>query len=162
MANAGSSDSPASSSLDKSSLSIPPQVQYRLYKTRFVGLLAFVRPSRVFFCASSHCTPGHPRLRHWHAMGLVRSNCHTRYSSTVQSLVPSVPNPSLLSAATEFDITVNQVNWLGNILSWIFIPVSLLIPVFCARFGIARCVCPRSVPFSPPHFLPSRLKLVPS
>ncbi|KAG8213882.1 major facilitator superfamily domain-containing protein [Butyriboletus roseoflavus] len=47
--------------------------------------------------------------------------------------------PISTEAATEFDITVDQVNWLGNILSCIFIPVSLFVPIFCSRFGITRC-----------------------
>ncbi|KAG2062460.1 hypothetical protein BDR04DRAFT_965106, partial [Suillus decipiens] len=33
----------------------------------------------------------------------------------------------------------DQVNWLGNIVACTFLPVSLLVPVFCTRFGIRRC-----------------------
>jgi MFS family permease len=47
--------------------------------------------------------------------------------------------PIAPEAAEEFGITVDQVNWLGNVMSFVFIPVSLLIPVFSSRFGITRC-----------------------
>lgn len=42
-------------------------------------------------------------------------------------------------AATDFHISVNQVNWLGNIILCIFLPISILIPVICSRYGIRRC-----------------------
>ncbi|KAF8135477.1 MFS general substrate transporter [Boletus edulis] len=47
--------------------------------------------------------------------------------------------PIAPQAAAEFGISVNQVNWLGNVMACLFIPVSLLVPVFCSRFGITRC-----------------------
>ncbi|KAG1802840.1 MFS general substrate transporter [Suillus plorans] len=47
--------------------------------------------------------------------------------------------PISTDTAQAFDISINQVNWLGNIMSCVFLPVSLLIPIFCARFGIRRC-----------------------
>ncbi|KAJ8582275.1 MFS general substrate transporter [Rhizopogon salebrosus TDB-379] len=40
----------------------------------------------------------------------------------------------------DFAISVTQVNWLGNITSCVYIPVCLLVPVFCTRFGVRRCV----------------------
>ncbi|KAG2368049.1 MFS general substrate transporter [Suillus spraguei] len=43
-------------------------------------------------------------------------------------------------AAQAFDISIYQVNWLGNIVACVFLPVSLLVPIFCTRFGIRRCV----------------------
>ncbi|KAG1732247.1 major facilitator superfamily domain-containing protein [Suillus paluster] len=39
----------------------------------------------------------------------------------------------------DFDISLDQVNWLGNIICCVYIPVSLLVPLFCTRFGIRRC-----------------------
>ncbi|KAF8554732.1 MFS general substrate transporter [Imleria badia] len=95
-----------STSLDKSgitSVAATPNVQYRLYKRRFSGLLGFAFLGFV---------TGMP----WAWFG------------------PIAPE-----AATQFGITVDQVNWLGNILCCIFIPVSLLVPVFTSRFGISRC-----------------------
>ncbi|KAI9569600.1 MFS general substrate transporter [Boletus coccyginus] len=47
--------------------------------------------------------------------------------------------PIATQAATEFDITVDQVNWLGNVMSCVFIPASLLVPIVCSRFGVIRC-----------------------
>ncbi|KAG2078964.1 MFS general substrate transporter [Suillus decipiens] len=47
--------------------------------------------------------------------------------------------PISSDAAQDFDISIDQVNWLGNIVACTFLPVSLLVPVFCTRFGIRRC-----------------------
>ncbi|KAL0956303.1 hypothetical protein HGRIS_002460 [Hohenbuehelia grisea] len=41
--------------------------------------------------------------------------------------------------AQEFGITLDQVNWLGNIVALVYLPVSLLIPVVVARYGVRRC-----------------------
>ena len=42
--------------------------------------------------------------------------------------------------ANDFHISVTQVNWLGNIMSCIYVPASIFIPVICSRYGIRRCV----------------------
>ncbi|KAG1858154.1 MFS general substrate transporter [Suillus subluteus] len=47
--------------------------------------------------------------------------------------------PISTDSARAFHISVDQVNWLGNIISCVYLPVSLLVPVFCSRFGIRRC-----------------------
>ncbi|KAG1732245.1 major facilitator superfamily domain-containing protein [Suillus paluster] len=39
----------------------------------------------------------------------------------------------------DFAISLDQVNWLSNILSCVYLPVSLLVPLLCTRFGIRRC-----------------------
>lgn len=134
----------------------PPHGQYRLYKRRFSGLLGFVRPSPPFWIFS-HYSAGHPRLRHWNAMGLVRPNFHNMYLSNILFCV-SNSSPSFITAATEFGITVDQVNWLSNVICCVFIPVSLSVPIFCSRYGITRCVCAPSVHPSLLHPL-SRHKL---
>jgi MFS transporter, FLVCR family, MFS-domain-containing protein 7 len=62
-------------------------------------------------------------------------------------------------AASQFGITLDQASWLGNVVgkaprlsrfflvptptslpACIYIPTALLIPIFCARYGIRRCV----------------------
>ncbi|KAF8844366.1 MFS general substrate transporter [Paxillus ammoniavirescens] len=61
----------------------------------------------------------------------------------VLGLVTGMPwcwfGPISADTAKDFSISLDQVNWLGNIVSCIYIPVSLLVPVFCSRFGIRRC-----------------------
>ncbi|KAG6331792.1 hypothetical protein ID866_7298 [Astraeus odoratus] len=47
--------------------------------------------------------------------------------------------PIANDTADEFGISLTQVNWLGNIVSCVFIPASIFIPVFSSRFGIRRC-----------------------
>ena len=44
------------------------------------------------------------------------------------------------SVVTEFGYTLDQVNWLGNITSVIYLPVALLVPAICARWNVRRCV----------------------
>ncbi|KAG2078963.1 MFS general substrate transporter [Suillus decipiens] len=59
------------------------------------------------------------------------------------ALVTGMPwawfGPISTNASKAFHISVDQVNWLGNIIACVFLPVSLLVPVLCARFGIRRC-----------------------
>jgi FLVCR family MFS transporter 7 len=44
------------------------------------------------------------------------------------------------NTARDFGITLNEVNWLGNIVQIVYMPVSLLVPVMCARYGIRRAL----------------------
>ncbi|KIM65028.1 hypothetical protein SCLCIDRAFT_23124 [Scleroderma citrinum Foug A] len=41
--------------------------------------------------------------------------------------------------AADFDISLIQVNWLGNIMLCIYLPISIFVPVICSRYGIRRC-----------------------
>ncbi|KAG0703286.1 MFS general substrate transporter [Suillus ampliporus] len=43
------------------------------------------------------------------------------------------------STSEDFGISLDQVDWLGNITSCVYIPVSLLVPLLCTRFGLRRC-----------------------
>ncbi|KIK90790.1 hypothetical protein PAXRUDRAFT_151101 [Paxillus rubicundulus Ve08.2h10] len=62
----------------------------------------------------------------------------------VLGLVTGMPwcwfGPISADTAQDFAISLDQVNWLGNIVSCVYIPISLLVPVFCSHFGIRRCV----------------------
>ncbi|KAJ7358488.1 major facilitator superfamily domain-containing protein [Mycena albidolilacea] len=40
---------------------------------------------------------------------------------------------------SEFGITLDQVNWLGNAMACMYLPVSLAIPEIIRRYGIRRC-----------------------
>lgn len=55
----------------------------------------------------------------------------------------------------EFGITLDEVNWLGNIVAIVYLPVAILIPSVCARWGLRRCVRLRD-----PHSL-AQTKLIP-
>ncbi|KAF6761255.1 major facilitator superfamily domain-containing protein [Ephemerocybe angulata] len=41
--------------------------------------------------------------------------------------------------AAEFNITLDQVNWLGNVMAVLYLPTALLIPGIVSRWGIRRC-----------------------
>ena len=56
-------------------------------------------------------------------------------------------------AATEFGITLDQVNWLGNIIAVVYIAVTPFIPVVCTRYGLKFCV---RVPIPAPLLLGSQ------
>jgi hypothetical protein len=38
------------------------------------------------------------------------------------------------------------VNWLGNIVSCVYLPTAFLIPIITKRYGLKRCVCAVSRP----------------
>ncbi|EIW81787.1 MFS general substrate transporter [Coniophora puteana RWD-64-598 SS2] len=46
--------------------------------------------------------------------------------------------PISTATASDFDISIDAVNWLGNIVAIVYIPVSLMIPLLISRFGIRR------------------------
>ncbi|KAF8160671.1 major facilitator superfamily domain-containing protein [Crassisporium funariophilum] len=43
------------------------------------------------------------------------------------------------NTAAEFGITLDEVNWLGNIVAIVYLPTALLIPSVISRYGIRRC-----------------------
>ncbi|KAH9484995.1 MFS-type transporter [Psilocybe cubensis] len=76
---------------------------YRLYRRRFVGLVALVFLNLI--AAMS-----------WPWFGPISN-----------------------SVASDFNITLDEVNWLGNIVAVVYLPTALLIPVIISRYGIRRC-----------------------
>ncbi|THH16733.1 hypothetical protein EW146_g3954 [Bondarzewia mesenterica] len=43
------------------------------------------------------------------------------------------------SVVTEFGFTLDEVNWLGNIIACIYLPTTFLVPIITRRYGIRRC-----------------------
>ncbi|KAJ7593895.1 MFS general substrate transporter [Mycena floridula] len=43
------------------------------------------------------------------------------------------------NVAAEFGFSLDRVNWLGNIVSLIYLPVAIFLPHFVRRFGVRRC-----------------------
>ncbi|PFH46175.1 hypothetical protein AMATHDRAFT_77780 [Amanita thiersii Skay4041] len=43
------------------------------------------------------------------------------------------------NVSKELDITLDQVNWLGNIIACVYLPTTLLIPPVVSKYGISRC-----------------------
>ncbi|KAF9010646.1 major facilitator superfamily domain-containing protein [Cyathus striatus] len=41
--------------------------------------------------------------------------------------------------ASEFGITLDEVNWLGNIVACVYLPTAILIPIFVSKYGFRRC-----------------------
>ncbi|KAF8348222.1 major facilitator superfamily domain-containing protein [Amanita rubescens] len=80
----------------------PESVHYRLYKQRFVGLVALVLLNIVTGMS-------------WPWFGPIANN-----------------------AAADFHITLNEVNWLGNVISCVYLPTALLVPILVSKYGITR------------------------
>src|SRR6266849_2179079 len=41
----------------------------------------------------------------------------------------------------DFGFTLDEVNWLGNIISLVYLPTAVLTPIITKRYGLKRCVC---------------------
>jgi hypothetical protein len=41
----------------------------------------------------------------------------------------------------DFGFTLDEVNWLGNIISCVYLPTAVLTPIVTKRYGLKRCVC---------------------
>lgn len=67
----------------------------------------------------------------------------------VLNIVSAMPwpwfGPIANDMVTEFGFTLNQVNWLGNIVTCFYLPVALIIPTIISKYGIKRC-CDGAVP----------------
>ena len=44
------------------------------------------------------------------------------------------------AAAQEFNISLDRVNWLGNIISFVYIPAAALTPWLVSRYNLRRAV----------------------
>jgi FLVCR family MFS transporter 7 len=47
----------------------------------------------------------------------------------------------LPSVVRDFGFTLSEVNWLGNIIACVYLPVAFLTPIITKRYGLKRCVC---------------------
>ncbi|GJE88916.1 MFS general substrate transporter [Phanerochaete sordida] len=60
------------------------------------------------------------------------------------NIVAAMPNPwygpIANNVSKDFGFTLDQVNWLGNVLNVVFVPSALLVPIVCRRFDI-RITC---------------------
>ena len=136
----------------------PPQVNdvctYKLYKRRFAGLLGIVchllrntaqrfvdRLAKPSSPVSSADLLEHPELRQCHGIPLVRSNRKFEYThSSLHTPKRKVLIEADFTAAQEFNVSLDRVNWLGNITACIFIPAAALTPWLVSRYGVKRTV----------------------
>lgn len=44
----------------------------------------------------------------------------------------------------DFGFTLDDVNWLGNIIACVYLPAAILTPILTKRYGIRNTVCPLS------------------
>jgi len=149
-----SPSSPTPSSKDVPPTQVNDVCIYKLYRRRFAGLLGivchFLRNTAQRFVdglakpsppMSSAGLLEHPELRQCHGIPLVRSNCKFEYAHSSSH----TPNRKVFieanfTAAQEFNISLDRVNWLGNITACIFIPAAALTPWLVSRYGVRRTV----------------------
>lgn len=43
------------------------------------------------------------------------------------------------SMAADFGISLNQANWLGNIVACVYLPAAIMVPIMCSKWGLKRC-----------------------
>src|SRR5712672_1172155 len=45
------------------------------------------------------------------------------------------------SVVRDFGFTLQEVNWLGNVINCVFLPTAFLTPIITKRYGVRRSVC---------------------
>jgi len=158
---AGGKDSYPSNWTGDCEISPVPPMEYRLYKRRFSGLLGFVSIIMSQLLARLVSTSYHfPQIilglvtgMQWSWFGPITNNGECVFQLLSCFLVLFLLLMTILSypVADDFHISVTQVNWLGNIMSCIYVPASIFILVICSRYGIRRCV--RCLVCLPPSIL---------
>ena len=71
---------------------------------------------------------------------LVRPNSKSKYVKYPHITSSEGFNENYFAAAQEFDISLDRVNWLGNIMSCIYIPATALTPWLVSRYNLRRVV----------------------
>lgn len=79
-----------------------PEPEYRLYRRRWVGLVALV------------------------LLNLVSGMCLVWFGPIANDVV------------AQFGFTIDEVNWLGNVINIVYLPTSALVPYLYGRLGIRR------------------------
>lgn len=117
---------------------------YRLYKRRWFGVFAMAsincfslnRPNaeiRWIVCAGSRecrqLAVVWPYSQQW---------CGTVWFPALSDIT------DVSSVVRDFGFTLDEVNWLGNIIACVYLPTACLTPIITKRYGIRRCVCPVS------------------
>lgn len=124
----------------------PPHVHnelpYRLYKRRFLGLLGMV--CFIVFCPwwvyqlYAQVILNIVAGLSWPWFGPIANN-----SKFLPLSLEQYSNRYASAVVSDFDITLNEVSWLGTIEACIYLPMALSIPYLYSRFGLRRCVrCP--------------------
>ena len=127
-------------------------VTYRLYRRRFVGLAALVG---ICCCGSTseaasltellvetvrleHCS-GYGQLMVWPNR---KRRCVSPFrfapsmrSAAIRLRADRLQRPCCL-VSDEFGFSLDEVNWLSNVVSLAFLPCSIIVPAICRRYGI--------------------------
>ncbi|KAH7904753.1 hypothetical protein BJ138DRAFT_868139 [Hygrophoropsis aurantiaca] len=93
--------------------------------------------------SEKNVTDQRTKLTHVQGFEKLKSQDGIEHTVIILGLVTGMPwswfGPISDNVASDFDISLDQVNWLGNIISCLYLPVSLSVPLFCSRYGIRRC-----------------------
>jgi hypothetical protein len=69
---------------------------------------------------------------------MVWSHIQQRYDFFSQSPLLMI---DLSLVVRDFGFTLDEVNWLGNIIACVYLPTAVLTPIITKRYGLKRCVC---------------------
>lgn len=83
-----------------------------------------------------------PEPRRRHRLALVRSNLKHKCVNYPRTSCLNGSIEDDFTAAREFNISLDHVNWLGNIMACVYIPTAALIPWAVSRYGLRRTVRP--------------------
>jgi len=72
----------------------------------------------------------------WAWFGPISHNSEYEFRTSLSSFA----HGGTYQASREFGITLDQVNWLGNIMSLLYLPSAFLVPAIISRWGLRRCV----------------------
>lgn len=77
----------------------------------------------------------------WTLLQLCRGHGLGRYPMIVREHMTLIWSTQIsFTVVADFNITLDQVNWLGNIVALVYLPTAFLIPYIVARYGLRRCV----------------------
>jgi hypothetical protein len=128
-------------------------MEFRLYRRRFVGVVALVRRSLAPDEAPRSRRAVSPQRRRGDGLTLVWAH---RQRKCVRATARRAPLISSAAAAT-FGISLTRVNWLSNAMGVIYLPGAILTPILCSRYGV-RCTVrfPCSVMYVMPPLTPEQ------
>ena len=91
----------------------------------------------------------------WPGPGSVQLRTQVRHTPSHGPLLEGL-NEGDFAAAREFNISLDRVNWLGNIMACTYIPAAALTPWLVSRYGVRRAVSHAQ----PPSDLPRRFTTI--
>ena len=116
------------------------EAPYRLYKRRWIGVFVMVRA--ILFCPNSRLEDEVHGQFILEAVSAASGPWFGPIANNGTALCLSYPQISLtcLPVVRDFGFNLGEVNWLGNIISCVYVPTAIFTPIITKRYGLRRCV----------------------